>query len=97
VDVAYHLRLDRWHGQERLQLELQAMRPRQGDEVVLRHRDRTYWCRRDGEEVVIRNAAGEERRLEATVSTAVADRAVCDSPYMLGLFRDAAMALGLQS
>jgi single-stranded-DNA-specific exonuclease len=99
VDVAYHLRLDRWQGQERLQLELKALRPRQGEEVVLQRRDRTYWCRREGQGVVIRNAAGEERRQEelALAPSGMGSAEGGESPYVEGLFRDAAMALGLSA
>lgn len=101
VDVAYHLRLDRWQGQERLQLELVALRPRQGEEVVLQRRDRTYWCRRDGQGLIIRNAAGEERRLErlgqvaCEPSTDSEQPIEAHNPALQRLFRDAAMALGL--
>lgn len=100
VDVAYQLRLDRWQGQERLQLELVALRPRRGEEVVLQRRDRSYWCRREGEGLVIRNAAGEERRLD-TLTCVVGDaqpsleEAGAASPGLQRLFRDAAMALGM--
>ena len=94
VDVAYRLRLDRWQGQERLQLELVALRAAaSGDqgaaEVLLRRRDRTYWCRRQGREVVIRNAAGQEIRHLAGSS--------CNDqhPYLWALLQDAALALGL--
>ena len=115
VDVAYHLRLDRWQGEERLQLELVALRPRQSEEVVLCRRDRTYWCRREGRALVIRNAAGEERRLEAEElqggsrplaaasprsagkgpGEEKAEPGEAPHPYLLGLFREAAMALGM--
>jgi single-stranded-DNA-specific exonuclease len=101
VDVAYHLRLDRWQGQERLQLELVALRPRLGEEVVLQRRDRTYWCRREGEGLVIRNAEGEERRLETLTTFAIAPAAsrgetgTDPSAALRRLFHDAAMALGL--
>jgi len=101
LDVAYHLNLDRWQGQERLQLELVALRPRRGEEVVLQRRNRSYWCRRDGEGLVIRNAEGEERRL-AMVSMACqggqTGRQADDpgeTPALRRLFHDAAMALGL--
>jgi len=96
VDVAYRLRLDCWQGERRLQLEITALRASaagadgQG-EVVLRRRERTYWCRRHGEGLVIRNAAGEEiHRQPVDQPTAAADH-----PYVRALLQDAAMALGL--
>jgi len=104
VDAAYRLRLDRWQGQERLQLELVALREGATAEVMIQRRDRTYWCRRDGQTVVIRNAAGEERRLETLAVSGAADRSAgqgpsgpeADShPYVADLFRQAAMALGM--
>ena len=67
VDVAWRLKLDHWQGEERLQLEVVGLRPRGGDEVVLRHRRRSYWCRRQGEHLLIRNAAGEE--LQVSLAT----------------------------
>jgi len=92
VDVAYRLRLDHWQGQERIQLELVGVRASAGagsdaDEVVLQRRDRTYWCRRQGSGLVVRNAAGEE-----LTCTEGADHA---HPYVRSLFEDAAIALGL--
>ncbi|MCP9927572.1 single-stranded-DNA-specific exonuclease RecJ [Cyanobium sp. CH-040] len=90
LDVAYRLRLDRWQERERLQLELVGVRPsatgEHGEgEVILQRGDRLYWCRRDGEGLVIRNATGEE--LHSASSP--------DHPYLRALLQDAAMALGL--
>ncbi len=92
VDVAYRLRQDNWQGQERLQLELVGLRasanPASGiTEVVLQHRDRTYWCRREGSGLVVRNAAGDE--LSGSEGSRHAH------PYVRALIQDAAMALGL--
>ncbi|MGB5135356.1 MAG: single-stranded-DNA-specific exonuclease RecJ [Prochlorococcaceae cyanobacterium] len=90
LDVAYRLRLDRWQERERLQLELVGVRAsavgEHGDgEVMLQRGERVYWCRREGEAMVIRNAAGEE--LHSGTSP--------DHPYLRALLQDAAMALGL--
>jgi single-stranded-DNA-specific exonuclease len=99
LDIAYRLRLDRWQGAERLQLELVALRASGGDEVVLQRRQRTYWCRRQGESLLIRNAAGEE--LCMALPLALDAREGCDRhpslehPYVRELARDAAQALGL--
>ena len=92
LDVAYRLRLDSWQGEERLQLELVGLRASaggavDGGEVVLQHHNRTYWCRREGDGLVVRNAAGDELTSAEGVSH--------DHPYVRGLMQDAALALGL--
>jgi len=87
VDVAYRLRMDRWQGEERLQLELVGVRPAGSAGVVLRRRDRTYWCSRHADGLIIRNAAGEEVR-----SGLDDDHS---HPYLRSLVQEAAMALGL--
>ncbi|MCP9848677.1 single-stranded-DNA-specific exonuclease RecJ [Cyanobium sp. Morenito 9A2] len=91
VDVAFRLRLDRWQGQERLQLELAGVRCSGGGEVLLRRRERSYWCRRQGEGLLIRNAAGEE------VQAAIAPTGTAggEHPYIRSLLQEAAVALGL--
>jgi single-stranded-DNA-specific exonuclease len=81
---------------ERFQLELEAIRCSGGDSVVLQRRDRTYWCRRQGDSLVIRNAAGEE--LRAAIPPGAADVSGPEGPahpYVQGLMREAAMALGM--
>ncbi len=100
LDVAWRLKLDHWQGEERLLLEVVALRRRGGDEVVLQHRRRSYWCRRQGEKLLIRNAAGEE--LEVALATLLesgndVDAGVKDRRhvYVRGLAREAAQALGL--
>jgi single-stranded-DNA-specific exonuclease len=100
VDVAWRLKLDLWQGEERLLLEVVALRSRGGDEVVLQHRRRSYWCRRQGEALLIRNAAGEE--LEVELATLLGDDRDLDPGaqdrrriYVRGLAREAAQALGL--
>ena len=97
VDVAYRLRLDRWQGQERLQLELVGVRSSGGQAVVLRRRGRTYWCERRGEALMIRNAAGEEL-LSPLQSERTGNEVVATSghhPYVQSLVQEAAMAMGL--
>ena len=95
LDVAYHLRLNRWQGEERLQLELVALRASTGDALVLQRRERSYWVRRDGDTLVIRNAAGEELRGHPVADGLRADHPQADHPYVRSLLQDAAMALGL--
>jgi len=62
VDVAFQLRLNRWNGTEQLQLEVAALRASSGDTLLLERSNRRYWESRDGEALVIRNAAGDELR-----------------------------------
>jgi single-stranded-DNA-specific exonuclease len=88
VDLAYRLRLDRWQGEERLQLELVALRPGLVDGVVVRHRERNYHCRREGQELLIRNDAGMELRASVEDDTG-------QHPYLRRLVQVAALALGL--
>ncbi len=95
VDVAYRLRRDEWQGERRLQLEIAALRASvtgvdgQG-EVVLKRRERTYWCRRQGDGLVIRNAAGTEIHQGLDQEPEEASH-----PYVRALLQDAALALGL--
>ncbi|MCP9914942.1 single-stranded-DNA-specific exonuclease RecJ [Cyanobium sp. ATX 6F1] len=91
VDVAFRLRLDRWQGQERLQLELAGVRCSGAGEVLLLRRERSYWCRRQGEGLLIRNAAGEE--VEAAIGPL--GEAAAEHPYIRSLVQEAAVALGL--
>jgi single-stranded-DNA-specific exonuclease len=88
VDVAYHLKMDRWQGEERLQMELVALRPGRVDGVVLRHRQRHYHCCRHGEGVLIRNDAGMEYKASLNDDTS-------QHPYLRRLVQGAALALGL--
>ena len=92
LDVAYRVSLNRWQGEERIQLEIAAVRASAAGEVRLMRRGRTYWCCRQGDGLLIRNAAGDELRREAPLA-AEAD----DHPYLRALVQEAAMALGMAS
>jgi single-stranded-DNA-specific exonuclease len=89
VDVAFRLQRNVWQGRERLQLELLGLRASAGaeDDVVLERRQRLYWCRRQGDALVVRNAAGEELHSDSQP----------EHPYLRALLQDAAVALGLQA
>ncbi len=87
VDVAFRLRSDSWQGEERLQLELVGLRGSGGGDVLLRRRQRSYWCRRQGDGVLIRNEEGRELQVELPA---------LDQPaYLRALIDEAALALGL--
>lgn len=87
VDVAFHLRLNRWQGRETLQLDLRGLRASSSDQLMLLRQERQYFVRRDGDQLVIRNAAGEEVRSGTNDSG--------HHPYVRALFQEAAMALGM--
>ena len=95
VDVAFQLRLNRWNGEERLQLELAALRPSTGDTLVLQRSNRQYWVHREGAAVVIRNAQGDELRGEPGDAGLRSDHPNGEHPYVQALLQDAAMAMGL--
>ena len=98
VDVAFHLRLNRWQGKEQLQLELRGLRASSSATLVLQRRERRYLVSRDGEMLVIRNAAGEELRCRpgrANGAAIEADHPQAEHPYVRSLLQEAAMAMGL--
>ena len=98
VDVAFQLRLNRWNGTEQLQLELAALRASSGDTLLLERSNRHYWVSRDGDALVIRNAAGDELRGQPDQATSGgfhSNHPNNDHPYVQALLQDAAMAMGL--
>jgi single-stranded-DNA-specific exonuclease len=97
IDVAFRLGLNRWRGEESLQLEIVALRPGGSESILLRRRDRTYWCERQGNGLRVRNAAGHELQWQPESVGAAVD-AVEDQeqhPYVRSLLQEAALALGL--
>jgi single-stranded-DNA-specific exonuclease len=95
LDIAFRLRSDQWQGQERLQLELQALRPSQGEVAVLLRRERRYLCHREGSLLVIRNPEGKELRVAWAQGAAPCQDAALKHPDTAQLVRHAAQALGL--
>jgi single-stranded-DNA-specific exonuclease len=108
VDVAFRLSMSRWQDRERLQLDLAGLRPagEASAPVMLQRSNRTYWCRREGDDLVVRNNAGEELRRpltghHRTVDGAdakaidLSERSRDQHPYVRSLLDDAALALGL--
>ena len=110
VDIAYRITLNRWQERERLQLDLTGLRPAGLPDapVQLQRHNRTYWCRRDGNDLVVSNTAGQElrqsighsnasgKRSSAVMSNLDAEPHGSDQhPYVKSLLSDAALALGL--
>ena len=100
VDVAYRVVLSRWQERERLQLDLIGLRPAgaASEPVLLQRQNRTYWCRRDGNDLVVSNKAGEELRRTLAGPEDSGEATPEDDnqhPYVKRLLDDAALALGL--
>jgi len=108
VDVAFRLSMSRWQDRERLQLDLAGLRPagEASAPVMLQRSNRTYWCRREGDDLVVCNNAGEELRRPLTGQHRTVDGADAKAldrsersrdqhPYVRSLLDDAALALGL--
>ena len=98
LDVAFHLRLNRWQGKDQLQLELRGLRASSSDTLVLQRRERRYLVRREGDTLVIRNAAGEELRGRTSPDEGgvlAVEHPQAGHPYVRSLLQEAAMALGL--
>jgi single-stranded-DNA-specific exonuclease len=96
VDVAYRLVRDHWQGRDRLQLELVGLRPaaEQHEPVMLLRQQRRYWCTRQGDMVVIRNAEGREL-CHPVAELQQEQDAAPEHPYLRTLISEAAVALGL--
>jgi single-stranded-DNA-specific exonuclease len=73
---------------------------------MLQRSNRTYWCRREGDDLVVSNTAGEELRRSLSGHQQTVDGADADAvapaemnrdqhPYVRSLLDDAALALGL--
>ncbi|TGG82449.1 MAG: single-stranded-DNA-specific exonuclease RecJ [Aphanocapsa feldmannii 288cV] len=104
VDVAFHLELNSWQGEETLQLVLVSWRPCAAEEVMIRRGERRYWCRQGpGNRIDLRNEAGQDLSLSLGPDGAhadlrgigLADGTADQRRYLDGLARDAAVALGL--
>ncbi len=96
VDVAFRININRWQGEETLQLEIQALREHHA--TLDLHRSKgIYRCRRqEGNAVEISNPSGE------SLSGSVNRQGVVQSednrarhPYVAELIRDACIGLGL--
>ena len=96
LDVAFKVNLNRWQGEAKLQLEIQALREHHAS-LDLRRSNGVYRCRRQGEsELEILNRSGEK------LSIRVNSQGVFESednrarhPYVADLIREACIGLGL--
>jgi single-stranded-DNA-specific exonuclease len=96
VDVAYRISLNRWQGEAKLQLEIQALREHHAG-LDLHRGLGVYRCTRpDDATVVIENPSGE--RLSGLVNrngVFETEDSRAGHPYVADLIRDACIGLGL--
>lgn len=97
LDVAFHLKLNHWQGEERLQLELKALRRYQTD-LTLKRQGHIYRARRvKNQELELINPEG--KTIQASValngSFQSKDKAV-EHPYVVSLLEEASLGLGLR-
>jgi len=97
VDVAFRLSLNRWKGEERLQMEIQALR-RHHPDMHLRRANQLYVCQRhDDRTLELENEAGDVIRASRQPSGVIrSDDHRASHAYVAGLIQDAAIGLGLQ-
>ncbi len=98
VDVAFELKRNRWQGEERLQLEMKALR-RHCSQLNLHCNGRVYAAQRgDNQEVVLTNPEGQriKARVNAKGRLKSKDKGA-DHPYVVSLLAEAALGLGLST
>lgn len=97
LDLAFRIGLNRWNGEERLQLEILALR-RHHPEVQLRRAGQIYICRRSGDQQLeLGNQAGEVIRARVDAAGGIrSDDCRVSNTYVSALLQDAAIGLGLQ-
>ncbi len=72
VDVVFRIAWDRRGSQPQPQLEIEALRPTQG-EVSFCSQSRRYWCSSQGGAIQLRNASGKRRRVPWPPSESTTD------------------------
>jgi single-stranded-DNA-specific exonuclease len=96
LDLAFRVGLNRWNGEERLQLEILGLRQHH-PEIRLQRAKQTYVCRRCGEQQLeLRNPSGDRIRAHRLPNGAIrSDDCRAEHAYVAGLLQDAAIGLGL--
>ena len=97
IDLAFRLSMNRWQGEERLQLEIVALRAHHST-MLLQRGQQTYSCeQRDGKQITLTNPDGAQ----LIVQTGDDGLLQCDDsrashPYVASLIEEAAIGLGVQ-
>ena len=96
VDVIFRLTLNRWQGEERLQLEVVALREHFSS-MVLQRGNQLYTCRRHGDRgMELVNQAGDRLKVNCLDNGVLESDDIRSShAYVAGLLQDAAIGLGL--
>ena len=97
IDVAFQLSMNRWQGEERLQLDIKALRAHHAT-IALQRGDQTYLCeRRNDEQLHLTNAAGEGLLVTYEDDGLLqCDDTRAKHPYVASLIEEASIGLGLQ-
>ena len=98
VDVAFHLKRNRWQGEDRLQLELKALR-KHCSSLKLNCNGRIYSAERGkNQEVVLTNQEGQRIKALVNANGRVKSKdKSADHPYVVSLLGEAALGLGLST
>ncbi|MAS28660.1 MAG: single-stranded-DNA-specific exonuclease RecJ [Synechococcus sp. NAT40] len=97
IDLAFRLSLNRWQGEERLQLEIQAIRAHHPTIVLQRH-GQEYQCEQvKPGTIVLANASGQKLVIDyRDDGLHQCDDNRASHPYVAALIEEAAIGLGLQ-
>lgn len=97
IDVAFRLSMNRWQGEERLQLEIQALRAHHST-MHLQRGQKTYSCERlDHRQISLTNPEGAQLMVHTGDNGLLqCDDSRASHPYVASLIQDAAIGLGLQ-
>lgn len=97
IDLAFRLSMNRWQGEERLQLEIEALREHHST-MRLQRGEQIYSCEQHGgKQIILTNPDGAQ----LTVQTGDDGLLQCDDsrashPYVASLIEEAAIGLGVQ-
>lgn len=96
IDLVFRLCMNRWQGEERLQLEVQALRPHH-DTVQLEQSGKTYCCEQvDESTFTLTNSDGAKLQVrQENTGQFVCSDSKASHPYVASLIRQAAIGLGL--
>ena len=95
-DVAFRISLNRWQGEQRLQLDVKALRPHH-DRITLCRGTNRYIALRSGEALSLSNDQGRTIVAKVTSEEPLnCEDPLAHNPQVLHLLEEASLALGLR-